>query len=169
VMMRGLVMAGPRLPTGLQPKFRTLTLRRLTARGGIAGAAGFWLDRRRLTQRNPDLRVTSIDQQGSMTPAVRAIESTGKVRPNCDIGRAGSGRPLSDPTADLGTSRMQGQKSGGPEPQADVTRRREDRGSVRLGIKTRDARTSEGPIRTGPFRVLFRKKACAIRFRGALS
>src|SRR5271169_509274 len=27
--------------------------------------------------------------------------SSGKVRPNCDIGRAGSGRPLPDPTADL--------------------------------------------------------------------
>jgi hypothetical protein len=39
----------------------------------------------------------------------------GEARPNCDIGRAGSGRPLPDPTADLGTLSVQEQKSGGPD------------------------------------------------------
>jgi hypothetical protein len=43
-------------------------------------------------------------------------EPTGKVRPDCDIGRAGSGRPLPDPTADLGTLSVQEQKSDGPDP-----------------------------------------------------
>jgi Transposase DDE domain group 1 len=32
-----------------------------------------------------------------------------RSRPNCDIGRAGSGRPLPDPAADLGTLSVQGQ------------------------------------------------------------
>jgi hypothetical protein len=36
----------------------------------------------------------------------------GSDRPNCDIGRAGSGRPLPDPTADLGTLSVQEQKIG---------------------------------------------------------
>jgi hypothetical protein len=35
-------------------------------------------------------------------------------RPNCDIGRVGSGRPL-HPTADIGTLSVQEQKSGGPD------------------------------------------------------
>ena len=33
--------------------------------------------------------------------------ASGRYRPNCDIGRAGSGRPLPDPTADLGTLSVQ--------------------------------------------------------------
>jgi hypothetical protein len=40
--------------------------------------------------------------------------SDGASRPNRDIGRAGSRRPLPDPTTDLGTLSVQGQKSGGP-------------------------------------------------------
>jgi hypothetical protein len=47
-------------------------------------------------------------------PVVRetAIEPPGSTQ--LPIGRAGLGRPLPDPTADLGTLRVQGQKSGGP-------------------------------------------------------
>jgi len=43
--------------------------------------------------------------------------SNRRSRPNCDIGRAGSGRPLPDPTADLGTLSVQAQKSDGPDPE----------------------------------------------------
>src|SRR5580700_10449018 len=57
----------------IRPRKRASPIR-LTASGRIAGAVGFWVDRRRLTHRNPDLRVTSIDQRGAPTPAVRAIE-----------------------------------------------------------------------------------------------
>jgi hypothetical protein len=36
------------------------------------------------------------------------------VRPNCDIGRASSGRPLPDPTADLGSLSVLAKESGRP-------------------------------------------------------
>jgi len=49
-------------------------------------------------------------------PDLPGLDLNGEVRPNCDIGRAGSGRPLPDPTADLGTLSVQEQKSDGPDP-----------------------------------------------------
>jgi hypothetical protein len=64
----------------------------------------------------------------------------GSTRPNCDIGRGGSGRPLPDPTADLGTLSVQGQKSGGADPKATL---RVDRISVPA---RRSAHAREGPI-----------------------
>jgi len=42
--------------------------------GGIARAAGFWIGSTAVDYRNPDLRVTSIDQRGAPIPAVRGTE-----------------------------------------------------------------------------------------------
>ena len=60
-------------PKGLQPKLRTLRLRTYY---GLAWncSRGRLLGQGQLTHLNPDLRVTSIDQQGAPIPAVRGIE-----------------------------------------------------------------------------------------------
>ena len=65
---------------------------------------------------DPNTPVHSSNGRG-VPGGYRAV-SRGNVsnRPNCDIGRAGSGRPLPDPTADLGTLSVPAQKSGGPDP-----------------------------------------------------
>jgi hypothetical protein len=39
-----------------------------------------------------------------------AAARDGEIRPNCDIGRAGSGRVLADPSADLGTLSARGEQ-----------------------------------------------------------
>ena len=57
-------------PKGLRLKLRTLTLTTYHSLGvELLAASG--LGQRRLTPRNPDLRVTSIDERGAPTPTVR--------------------------------------------------------------------------------------------------
>ena len=57
-------------PKGLRLKLRTLTLTTYHSLG-VELLATSGLGQRRLTPRNPDLRVTSIDERGAPTPTVR--------------------------------------------------------------------------------------------------
>src|SRR3984893_6085223 len=62
--------------------------------------------------------VNGAEMGNDRVSTVWALRNPGTIArrlPNCDISRAGSGRPL-HPTADLGTLSVQGQKSGGPDP-----------------------------------------------------
>jgi hypothetical protein len=72
-MMRGLAVAGPRPSQGLQPK---MTLIEDVSQLGVELLArpASGSDQRQLTHRNPDLRVTSIDQRGAPIPVVRGTE-----------------------------------------------------------------------------------------------
>jgi hypothetical protein len=57
---------------------------------------------------------------GGLVADERRVEAKVSVlvgcRPNCGIGRAGSGRPLPEPTADLGTLSVRGAKTSGADP-----------------------------------------------------
>src|SRR5215472_8768594 len=74
-MMRGLAVAGPRPSQGIIAQIKN---------ADIEDVSRLWVEllarpasesgQRRLTHRNPDLRVTSIDQRGARIPAVRGTE-----------------------------------------------------------------------------------------------
>jgi hypothetical protein len=73
--MRGLVMAGPRPPRGFRAQIKNADIgvvSRLWVK--LFARLAFGLGQRRLTHRNPDLRVTSIDQRRAPIPAVRGPE-----------------------------------------------------------------------------------------------
>jgi len=81
-MMRGLAVAGPRPSQGVAAKIKNADIEDVSQLGAeLLARPASGLGQRRLTHRNPDLRVTSIDQRGAPIPAVRGtdIERQGSV------------------------------------------------------------------------------------------
>src|SRR5262245_6727682 len=64
-MMRGPVVAGPRPSQGDAAQIKNADIKNVSRLGGITRAAGFRVGQRRLTHRNPDPRVTSIESTRS--------------------------------------------------------------------------------------------------------
>src|SRR6516165_6277029 len=94
-MMRGLAVAGPRPSQGVAAKIKNADIEDVSQPGAeLLARPASGLGQRRLTHRNPDLRVTSIDQRGAPIPAVRGteIERQGSTR---------SGRSCLPPTSGL--------------------------------------------------------------------
>ena len=82
-MMRGLAVAGPRPSQGVAAKIKNADIEDVSQLGAeLLARPASGLGQRRLTHRNPDLRVTSIDQRGAPIPAVRGteIERQGSTR-----------------------------------------------------------------------------------------
>ena len=82
-MMRGLAVAGPRPSQGVAAKIKNADIEDVSQLGAeLLARPASGLGQRRLTHRNPDLRVTSIDQRGAPIPAVRGtdIERQGSLR-----------------------------------------------------------------------------------------
>ena len=75
-MMRGLAAAGPRPSQGVAAQIKNADIEDVSQLGAeLLARPASGLGQRRLTHRNPDLRVTSlIDQCGALTPAVRGTE-----------------------------------------------------------------------------------------------
>src|SRR6516165_3222971 len=74
-MMRGLVVAGPRPSQGVAAQIKNADIEDASRLGAeLLAQLASGLGQRRLTHRNPDLRVTSIDQPGAPIPAVRGTE-----------------------------------------------------------------------------------------------
>src|SRR6516225_3434210 len=74
-MMRGLVVAGPRPSQGVAAQIKNADIEDASRLGvELLARLASGLGQRRLTHRNPDLRVTSIDQPGAPIPAVRGTE-----------------------------------------------------------------------------------------------
>src|SRR6516164_7377270 len=74
-MMRGLAVAGPRPSQGVAAKIKNADIEDVSQLGvELLARPASGLGQRRLTHRNPDLRVTSIDQRGAPIPAVRGTE-----------------------------------------------------------------------------------------------
>src|SRR6516162_7552279 len=74
-MMRGLAVAGPRPSQGVAAQIKNADIEDVSRLGvELLARLTSGLGQRRLTHRNPDLRVTSIDQRGTPIPAVRGTE-----------------------------------------------------------------------------------------------
>jgi hypothetical protein len=74
-MMRGLVVAGPRPSQEVAAQIKNADIEDASRLGvELLARLASRLGQRRLTHRNPDLRVTSIDQRGTPIPAVRGTE-----------------------------------------------------------------------------------------------
>ena len=74
-MMRGLVVAGPRPSQGVAAQIKNAHIEDVSRLGvELLPRLASGLGQRRLTHRNSDLRVTSIDQPGAPIPAVRGTE-----------------------------------------------------------------------------------------------
>ena len=74
-MMRGLAVAGPRPSQGVAAQIKNADIEDISQLGvELLARPAPGLDQRQLTHRNPDLRVTSIDQRGAPIPAVRETE-----------------------------------------------------------------------------------------------
>src|SRR6516164_4304090 len=73
--MRGLAVAGSRPSQGVAAQFKNADIEDVSQLGAeLLARPASGLGQRRLTHRNPDLRVTSIDQRGAPIPAVRGTE-----------------------------------------------------------------------------------------------
>ena len=74
-MLRGLAVAGQRPSQGVAAKIKNADIEDVSQLGAeLLARPASGLGQRRLTHRNPDLRVTSIDQRGAPIPAVRGTE-----------------------------------------------------------------------------------------------
>ena len=74
-MMRGLAVAGPRPSQGVAAQIKNADFDDVSQLGvKLLARPASGLGQRRLTHRNPDLRVTSIDQREVPIPAVRGTE-----------------------------------------------------------------------------------------------
>src|SRR5215471_14560534 len=71
-MTRGLVVAGPRPSQGNAAQIKNADVEDVSRNCSHGWLLGWGL--RRLTHRNPDLRVRSIDQRGESLPAVHRTE-----------------------------------------------------------------------------------------------
>ena len=81
-MMRGLVVAGPRPFQGDAAQIKNAGSKNVTRQGGLLARLVSGLGQRRLTNRNSDLHVTSIDQREAPIPAVHRsdIERQGSTQ-----------------------------------------------------------------------------------------
>jgi hypothetical protein len=71
-MMRGLVVAGPRPSQAIAAQIKNADIEDVSRLGmELLARLASGLGQRRLTHRNPDLGVTSIDQRGTPIPAFR--------------------------------------------------------------------------------------------------
>src|SRR6516225_10604847 len=87
--MRGLAVAGSRPSQGVAAQIKNADIEDVSQLGAeLLARPASGLGQRRLTHRNPDLRVTSIDQRGAPIPAVRGT----------DIERQGSTQRRHSPT-----------------------------------------------------------------------
>src|SRR5215472_1182821 len=73
-MMRGLVVAGPRPSQGHAAQIKSADIENVSRLGELLARLASGLGQTRLTHRNPDLHVTSIDQRGAPIPAVHRTE-----------------------------------------------------------------------------------------------
>jgi len=74
-MMRGLVVAGPRPSQGVAAQIKNADIEDVPPLGvELLAWPASGLGQRRSTHRNPDLRVTSIDQRRAPIPAVGGTE-----------------------------------------------------------------------------------------------
>src|SRR6516165_8155152 len=116
-MMRGLAMAGPRLSQGVAAKIKNADIEDVSQLGAeLLARPASGLGQRRLTHRNPDLRVTSIDQRGAPIPAVRGtdIERQGSTQSGHSAFAPGTALPVTS----VGNSRLRGagaEQDTGPE------------------------------------------------------
>src|SRR6516162_11438582 len=88
-MMRGLAVAGPRPSQGVAAKIKNADIEDVSQpEAELLARPASGLGQRRLTHRNPDLRVTSIDQRGAPFRPFAGLKSSGKVRPRlCENSR----------------------------------------------------------------------------------
>src|SRR6516164_3343303 len=92
-MMRGLAVAGPRPSQGVAAQIKNAHIEDVSRLGvELLARLASGMGQRRLTHRNPDLRVTSIDQRGTPIPAVRRTEIERQ-------GSTQSGRPMDSVSA----------------------------------------------------------------------
>src|SRR6516225_5223619 len=74
-MMRGLAVAGPRPSQGVVAQIKSADIEDVSRLGvELLARLASGLGQRRLTHRNPDLRVTSIDQRGASIAATHTTE-----------------------------------------------------------------------------------------------
>src|SRR6516162_1353867 len=95
-MLRGLAVAGPRPSQGVAAKIKNADIEDVSQLGvELLARPASGLGQRRLTHRNPDLRVTSMDQRGAPIPAIRGTE----IEPQGSPSRPGElhPEPLTDP------------------------------------------------------------------------
>jgi hypothetical protein len=81
-MMRGLAVAGPRPSEGVAAQIKNADIEDVSQLGAeLLARPASGLGQPRLTHRNPDLRVTSIDQGEHRFRPFAGPKSSGKVRP----------------------------------------------------------------------------------------
>src|SRR6516164_4492343 len=84
--MRGLAVAGSRPSQGVAAQFKNADIEDVSQLGvELLARPASGLGQRCLTHRNPDLRVTSIDQRGAPIPAVHGTEIERQGLPRCRL------------------------------------------------------------------------------------